>query len=127
MHQTTVLVVDDNPSIIELLKSILETEGWKTTSAIDGGKAIKSFYENLPDLVILDINMPGIDGIEVCRHIADSSPSVPIVMLSALSDSANKVRCLGLGANDSITKPFQPEELIARLKAQLRHSQQKSH
>ena len=121
MHQTTVLVVDDDPSINDLLKTILEAEGWKTISAIDGDKAIKSFHENLPDIIILDINMPGIDGIEVCRHIANTSPSVPIVMLSALSDLANKVRCLGLGANDYITKPFQPEELIARLKAQLRH------
>ena len=125
MHQTTILVVDDDPSINKLLKTILETEGWKTISAIDGDNAIKSFYENLPDLVILDIMMPGTDGIEVCRHIANASPSVPIVMLSALSDSGNKVRCLGMGAYDYITKPFQTEELIARLKALLWHHQQR--
>lgn len=73
MHQTSILVVDDDPSINELLKACLEGEGWKTYSALDGDEAIKSVHENLPDLVILDIMMPGVNGIEVCRHIAATS------------------------------------------------------
>lgn len=125
MNQTTILIVDDDPSINELLQSVMQEEGWKTNSAVDGDQAIKSFHENLPDLVILDIMMPGIDGVEVCRHIADTS-SVPIIMLSALSALDDKVRCLDVGADDYITKPFQTRELIARVKAALRRHHQEN-
>jgi len=121
-QKTTILVVDDDPSIIELVQTSLEEEDWNMCSALNGDEALKTIHENLPDLVILDIMMPGIDGTEVCRHI-NSTSSVPVVMLTAQADLDTKVRCLEMGADDYITKPFQPEELIARVKAVLRRQQ----
>ena len=123
MHRTSILVVDDDPSINEILQRTLEGEGWKTFSAFNGDEAIKSIHKNAPDLVILDIMMPGIDSIEVCRHILNTT-SVPVVMLSALDNLENKVKCLSLGADDYITKPFRTEELIARVRAVLHRHQE---
>lgn len=119
MHTATILVIDDDPSINRFLQDTLEGEGWKTHSVFNGEEAIKLIRESLPDLVILDIGLPGIDGFEVCRHITGTS-SVPVVMLSARGDMNDKVRCLDMGAEDFITKPFQPRELIARVKGILR-------
>lgn len=119
MSQTTVLVVDDDPVINELIKASLEGEGWTIYSAHDGDEAIKLSHEKQPDLIILDIMMPGIDGVEVCRHIASTS-STPIIMLSALGGLNEKTKCLDIGADDYVTKPFQVEELISRAKAVLR-------
>ncbi|MDO8715588.1 MAG: response regulator transcription factor [Dehalococcoidales bacterium] len=125
MHQTTILVADDDPSVSELLYTSLGGEGWKLYSAFNGDEAIKAVHENTPDLVILDINMPGIDGIEVCRHIAATS-RIPVIMLTAQTDLKDEEKCLSLGADDYITKPFRTGDLIARVKAVLRRRQENS-
>ncbi len=120
MRQTTILVADDDPSIAGLLRDTFDGEGWQTCSALNGEEALSSFHQIHPDLVILDVNMPGMDGIEVCRRIAAESPA-PVIMLSGIDDSDCKVKCLGLGAVDYVTKAAPLEELIARCKVALRH------
>lgn len=124
MHQVTILVVDDDPSINELVQDCLEEEGWKTFCAYNGDDALRIVRENNIDLVLLDIMMPGTDGIEVCRQIAAISP-VPVIMLSAKGDLDDKLTSLKLGADDYITKPFHPQELIARVKVALRRREEK--
>ncbi|MBI4284307.1 MAG: response regulator transcription factor [Chloroflexi bacterium] len=122
MRQTiAILVVDDDPSINQLLQACLEGEGWKARAALSGEQALKMVNEDPPDLIILDIMLPGISGTEVCRRILDTY-SMPIIMLSARGDMKDKVTCLNAGADDYITKPFTIDELIARVKAVMRRS-----
>ncbi len=114
-----VLVVDDEKDIVELIKDFLENEGFEVITAYDGKEALKRFEEFKPQLAILDVMLPEIDGMEVCRKIRERS-SIPILMVSAKRSDVDKILGLGLGADDYITKPFSPSELMARVRAQFR-------
>jgi two-component system response regulator MtrA len=115
-----VLVVDDDMALSEMLGIVLRAEGYQTQFCDDGSKAISAFRSHKPDLVLLDLMLPGKDGIEVCRAIRNES-GVPIVMLTAKGDTLDIVHGLESGADDYIVKPFKPKELIARIKARLRN------
>ncbi len=114
-----VLIVDDDVNICELQRLYLEKENFQVTVCHDGKKAVELFKEKAPDIVILDIMLPGMDGWEVCREIRKFS-AIPIIMLSAKDETFNKVLGLELGADDYMVKPFEPKELIARIRAVLR-------
>jgi two-component system response regulator MtrA len=114
-----VLVVDDDQALSEMLGIVLRAEGYDALFCDDGSKAQGIFKENKPDLVLLDLMLPGIDGIEVCKRIRSES-GVPIVMLTARGDTLDVVKGLESGADDYIVKPFKPKELVARIKARLR-------
>ncbi|HHY64798.1 MAG TPA: response regulator transcription factor [Clostridiaceae bacterium] len=116
-----VLVVDDDVNICEIERIYLEKENFQVTVCHDGRKAVELFKEKAPDIVILDIMLPGMDGWEVCREIRKLS-SIPIIMLSAKDETFNKVLGLELGADDYMVKPFEPKELVARIRAVLRRS-----
>jgi len=122
MHKYRILVVDDEPAIIKLLRSSLVAEGWDVLAATDGKKAIQIIEIEPIDLVVLDIMMPNMDGFEVCLQLREyrGYKEIAIIMLSALGKSEDKVRCLNLGADDYLTKPFEVDELIARVKSVLR-------
>ena len=122
MKKTRILVVDDEPNIVKFLRANLEAKNYVVLAAMDGAEALQTFEMELPDLVILDIMMPKIDGFEVCRRLREWS-QIPIIMLSARGDESDKVKCLDLGADDYITKPFGKGELIARVKAVLRRTE----
>lgn len=115
-----ILVVDDEASIVKLVKFNLEKEGFMVDSASDGEMAIQKLKEQLPDLLLLDLMLPKLDGLEVCRRLRQEKIHVPILMLTAKSDEFDKVLGLELGADDYMTKPFSPRELTARVKAILR-------
>lgn len=119
MRKTRILVVDDELSIIKFLRANLEAKGYEVLTAINGAEALQTFEMELPDLMILDIMMPRMDGFEVCRRIREWS-QVPIIMLSARGDEEDKVRLLDIGADDYITKPFGKDELVARIQALMR-------
>ncbi len=121
MNKQTVLVVDDEPRYVRLLRANLESVGFRVVSAPDGISAIQKAETEAPDLVILDLMLPDMDGYEVCRSIREFS-TVPIIMLTARREQADKIRGLDKGADDYITKPFDAEELLARVRAQLRRS-----
>ena len=114
-----VLVVDDDQALSEMLGIVLRAEGYEALFCDDGSKAQGIFQETKPDLVLLDLMLPGIDGIEVCKRIRSES-GVPIVMLTARGDTLDVVKGLESGADDYIIKPFKPKELVARIKARLR-------
>ena len=114
-----VLVVDDDQALSEMLGIVLRAEGYEALFCDDGSKAQGIFKETKPDLVLLDLMLPGIDGIEVCKRISSES-GVPIVMLTARGDTLDVVKGLESGADDYIVKPFKPKELVARIKARLR-------
>ncbi|HEX3031872.1 MAG TPA: response regulator transcription factor [Bacillota bacterium] len=118
----TILVVDDESHIVELLKFNLEKEGYKVEAAFDGPGAVAKAQTMLPDLMILDLMLPGMTGLEVCKilHNGESTQDIPIIMLTAKSEEIDKVLGLEMGADDYITKPFSPRELLARVKARLR-------
>lgn len=122
MLKKRILVVDDELNIIKFLRSNLEARDYEVVAAIDGAEALNTFEKELPDLVILDIMMPRVDGFEVCRRLREWTQT-PIIMLSARADEGDKVKCLDLGADDYITKPFGAAELIARVNAVLRRSE----
>ncbi len=122
MKKTRILVVDDELSIIKFLRANLEARDYVVLAAMDGAEAIQTIEMELPDLVILDIMMPKLDGFEVCRRLREWS-QIPVIMLSAQGDESDKVKCLDLGADDYITKPFGASELIARVKAVLRRTE----
>jgi two-component system alkaline phosphatase synthesis response regulator PhoP len=118
----TILVVDDEEPIQELLKFNLEKEGYLVCVAKDGPEALKRVENDQPDLLVLDLMLPGMDGLEVCRKLR-SNPKfqqIPIIMLTAKGEEIDKVLGLELGADDYMTKPFSPRELLARIKARLR-------
>jgi DNA-binding response OmpR family regulator len=115
----TVLVVDDDPKIRELLRLYVEREGHRVAFAADGTQALAQARDQAPDLVLLDIMLPGLDGLEVCRQLRAQS-GIPIMLLTARSADSDKVVGLDLGADDYVVKPFSPRELMARVRVQLR-------
>jgi two-component system response regulator MtrA len=120
-----ILVVDDDKALAEMLGMVLQAEGFHTDHSADGVDAVEKFHELRPDLVLLDVMLPGLDGIEVCERIREES-GVPIIMLTARTDTRDVVRGLEVGADDYVVKPFNPAELIARIRARLREPQQES-
>ncbi len=121
MANERILIVDDDINICELLRLYLEKDGFQTEIATDGVKALETFNSVNPDLVLLDIMLPGLDGWQVCREIRKTSQT-PIIMLTAKGETFDKVLGLELGADDYITKPFETKEVIARIKAVLRRT-----
>ena len=117
----TILVVDDDPNIAQLVKLYLEKEGYEVNVETRGDDAVAAFQKNPPNLMLLDIMLPGMDGWQVCRAIRQTS-NIPIIMLSAKDETFDKVLGLELGADDYITKPFEGKELAARVKAVLRRA-----
>ena len=116
-----ILVVDDDPAINEMLTIVLEAEGFQTSSVTDGVEAVPAFRSFDPDLILLDLMLPGMNGIDICREIRKES-AVPVVMLTAKTDTVDVVLGLESGADDYITKPFKPKELVARIRARLRRT-----
>ncbi|WP_106507126.1 MtrAB system response regulator MtrA [Brachybacterium timonense] len=116
-----ILVVDDDQAIAEMVGIVLRAKGFDVVTTPDGASALESFEHLAPDVVLLDLMLPGIDGIEVCRRLRRDS-DVPIIMLTARSDTADVVEGLEAGADDYLTKPFEPEELVARIKARVRRA-----
>jgi len=121
---TKVLVVDDEQSIMTLLQYNLEQAGFEVITAMDGAEGEKLALEENPDLIILDLMLPKLDGIEVCKRLRQEKVMTPILMLTAKDDEFDKILGLELGADDYMTKPFSPREVVARVKAILRRSQQ---
>lgn len=119
MENTKILVVDDDRNINELLRLYLEKEGYAVTQAYDGFEAIKHFNDCNPDLMLLDIMLPGLDGWQVCREIRKKSDK-PVIMVTAKGETFDKVLGLELGADDYVVKPFDTKEVVARIKAVLR-------
>jgi two-component system alkaline phosphatase synthesis response regulator PhoP len=119
-----ILLVDDEPNIIELAQLYLEREGFRTVSAPDGQAALDAVDKFRPDLVVLDLMLPKIDGLEVCRILRGKNEPVAILMLTARDEDIDKILGLELGADDYLTKPFNPRELVARVKAILRRGNQ---
>ena len=119
---TRVLVVDDEPTIREIVVSYLEREGFKTLEAADGNRARELLERNPPDLVVLDLMLPGTDGLELCRWIRSRS-RLPVIMLTARGEESDRIVGLELGADDYVTKPFSPRELAARVRTVLRRAE----
>jgi two-component system KDP operon response regulator KdpE len=117
--ERVILVVDDEPRMIRFIRMNLELEGYKVLEATNGLEALERVREDLPDLVVMDVQMPEIDGFEALEHIRQVS-TVPVIMLTVKADEEDKVRGLELGADDYVTKPFSPRELSSRIKALLR-------
>src|SRR5215204_1454374 len=116
-----VLVVDDDPALAEMLGIVLRGEGFDPAFVADGGQALGCFREFRPDVVLLDLMLPGMSGIDVCKLIRAES-GVPIIMLTAKSDTVDIVLGLESGADDYVVKPFKPKELVARVRARLRRT-----
>jgi two-component system KDP operon response regulator KdpE len=121
MSGARVLVVDDEPQILRSLRLILRGHGYDAVVADSGETALDEISRRMPDVLLLDLMLPGIDGLEVCRRVRERS-SVPIIVLSARGEEAMKVQALDLGADDYLTKPFGAEELLARIRVALRHT-----
>ncbi|MGH2794757.1 MAG: response regulator [Actinomycetota bacterium] len=122
MKDSTILVVEDEQSIASLVTLYLTNEGFRVAQIADGALAIAEVERVKPDLVILDVMLPGMDGVEICRRLRAASEALPIVMLTARDAEVDRILGLELGADDYITKPFSPRELVARVKAVLRRS-----
>lgn len=121
-----ILVVDDEPSILQLARLYLEREGYRVESVGHGGAALEAIDRLHPALVVLDLMLPGLDGLEVCRRLRAENNPVPIVMLTARDEDVDKIVGLELGADDYLTKPFNPRELVARVKAVLRRGERQA-
>jgi two-component system response regulator MtrA len=117
-----ILVVDDDAALAEMLGIVLEAHGFEASFVADGQRALRAFRDVRPDLVLLDLMLPGVDGIEVCRQIRESA-GTPIIMLTAKSDTGDVVAGLEAGADDYVIKPFTPAELVARIRTRLRHEE----
>ena len=118
----TILIVDDEPQIVRLVRDYLEHGGFKVLTAADGQTALRIASTQHPDLVVLDLGLPGIDGLDVTRSLRRNGV-VPIIMLTARADESDKLVGLELGADDYVTKPFSPKELVARIRSVLRRSE----
>lgn len=116
-----VLVVDDEPSILRFLHAGLSSQGYLVSEATDGVRALEAVRQNATDLLVLDLGLPDLDGLEIIRRIRDAGSTVPIIVLSSRSDEQGKVQALDLGADDYVTKPFGIDELLARIRAAQRH------
>ncbi|MDQ0060821.1 response regulator transcription factor [Paenibacillus harenae] len=125
MSRQHIVVVDDDDKIISLLRRSLAFEGYEVTTASNGAEGLKTLLTADPDLLILDVMMPQIDGWEVCRRVREGGSAVPILMLTAKDDINDRVRGLDLGADDYLVKPFALEELLARVRALLRRKSDK--
>jgi two-component system, OmpR family, KDP operon response regulator KdpE len=119
MNSATILVVDDEPQIRRVMRTTLASQGYIIAEAKSGEEALESFRDEKPDLVLLDVNMPGMGGMEACREIREHS-DVPIIMLTVRNTEKDKVQALDAGADDYVVKPFGIEELLARIRAALR-------
>jgi diguanylate cyclase (GGDEF)-like protein len=121
-HQPLILVADDEPVNLALIRRRLEWEHYRVETAEDGGQAVEAARRVLPDLIILDVMMPVMDGLQACRLLKEdpATRDIPVIFLSALDDTDTKVRGLGLGANDYVSKPFRVEELLARVSVAIR-------
>jgi DNA-binding response OmpR family regulator len=117
-----ILVVEDDPAVQKALRRLFETEGYAVETQSDGKSAIESFQSSAPAAVVLDLRLPKVSGRDVCKELKALAPTLPIVVLSAASDVSDKVLLLELGADDYVTKPFSPRELLARVRAALRHT-----
>ena len=124
MARETILVVDDEPDILELIRFNLEREGYFVRTVATGEEALAAAAEAVPDMVVLDLMLPGLDGIEVCRRLKRELPTqgVPVLMLTAKTEDTDIVTGLEIGADDYVTKPFSPKVLIARIRAVLRRT-----
>jgi DNA-binding response OmpR family regulator len=118
----SILVVDDDPTVSDVVRRYLERAGYEVTLTGDGPGALAAFARRTPDLVVLDLMLPGLDGLEVCRRLRTRADGVPIVMLTALGEESDRVLGLQLGADDYVTKPFSPRELVLRVQSVLRRS-----
>jgi DNA-binding response OmpR family regulator len=123
LHNRKILVIDDDPEIIELLELMLSRAGATIVAACSGEEGLRQFYAHRPDLIVLDVMMPGMDGLEVCRRIRQLS-DVPIIMLTVLGGADDVLRGLEAGADDYVAKPFSCEVLVARAQALMRRSEQ---
>src|SRR5437764_3777057 len=122
----TVLVVDDEPQIVQLVRDYLEDGGFEVLTAADGSSALRLASTQRPDLIILDLGLPGVDGLDVTRALRREG-QVPIIILTARADESDKLVGLELGADDYVTKPFSPKELVARVRAVLRRAEALRH
>jgi DNA-binding response OmpR family regulator len=124
MNKGTILIIDDEKDLIELVRYNLEKEGYDVIAATDGQTGLEIAQRHKLDLIVLDLMMPGMDGLEVCRHLRTDARTgrIPLVMLTAKATEADRIVGLELGADDYITKPFSPRELVARVKAILRRT-----
>lgn len=122
----TIAVIEDEPDIQEIIAYNLRREGFDVICALDGKEGLKLILDKKPDLVLLDLMLPSMDGLEICRRVREESSCghMPIIMVSAKGEESDIVLGLGLGADDYVSKPFKPKELIARVKAMLRRSSQ---
>jgi len=120
----TILVVDDEPNIVELARLYLRSEGYQVEAASDGREALEKIAALHPSLVVLDLMMPEVDGWEVTRRLRESDTRIPIIMLTAKGDDADKIVGLDMGADDYLAKPFNPRELVSRVRAVLRRTQE---
>lgn len=118
-----ILVVDDDTALAEMIGIVLRTEGFETAFCADGAQAVEAWRTERPDLILLDLMLPGMDGIEICTRVRAES-GIPIIMLTARTDTADVVKGLESGADDYIVKPFNPKELVARIKTRLRPASQ---
>lgn len=114
------MIVDDDPNIRELVTTLLQNNGFEACQAADGRDALEKVMDDHPDLMIIDIMMPNMDGFELCRHLRRYYENMPVLMLTAKGELASKVKGFGLGADDYLTKPFEGDELIVRVQALLR-------
>lgn len=120
MADARILVVDDEKKVVELVALYLKRDGYQVLEAYDGLQALELVHEKQPDLIVLDLMLPGIDGLAICRTLRAEGNTVPIIMLTARALEDDKLTGLGLGADDYVVKPFSPRELVARVKAVLR-------
>ncbi len=120
---TRVLVVDDDPTVSDVVRRYLEHAGFTVTLVGDGQAALEEYARQRPDLMILDLMLPGVDGLEVCRRVRATPASAPIIMLTALGEEVDRKVGLQLGADDYVTKPFSPRELVLRVQSVLRRAQ----
>ena len=122
-----ILVVEDDPAVQKALRRLFESEGYAVEVQANGKSAVESFQAMPPAVVILDLRLPKLSGSDVCKEIKAQAPTLPIIVLSATSDVSDKVLLLELGADDYVTKPFSPRELLARVRAALRHNSRTAH
>jgi DNA-binding response OmpR family regulator len=122
----TILIIEDDARILKALQRLFTSEGYEIRSASDGKQGLEMYNQSSPDAVVLDLMLPGMSGREICKSMKQSSAEIPVVILSAISDVADKVLLLELGADDYVTKPFSPRELLARVQAAMRRSRRPS-
>ena len=127
MSSELILLVDDEPSIVQLVRMYLERENFRVEAAGDGEAALEAIKRLTPQLVVLDVMLPRLDGLEVCRRLRAENNPVAIIMLTARDEDIDKILGLELGADDYLTKPFNPHELVARIKAILRRAERLNH